>query len=161
MENIRDTTYDFTLVLRQMYTEDIIRERVEALGATYLPSVQCTDFVVDENAPADADAVTTTFKDVKTGESFKVKRSAAVLFHRKRRTGKLKIVLPSKYLIGADGGRSFVRRHADIPFEGDTSEDKWIRIDGIVETDMPITRAYGYLIPPPASGAYKLRVLTA
>lgn len=51
----------------------------------------------------------------------------------------------SKYLIGADGGRSFVRRVSGIPFDGDTSEDKWIRIDGIVETDMPITRAYGYV----------------
>ncbi|KAL6234729.1 hypothetical protein BDW75DRAFT_240844 [Aspergillus navahoensis] len=49
----------------------------------------------------------------------------------------------SKYLIGADGGRSFVRRHAGIPLEGDTSEDRWIRIDGIVKTVMPITRAYG------------------
>lgn len=51
----------------------------------------------------------------------------------------------SKYLIGADGGRSFVRRVSGIPFDGDTSEDRWIRIDGIVETDMPITRAYGYV----------------
>ena len=49
----------------------------------------------------------------------------------------------SKYLIGADGGRSFVRKSAGIPFDGDTSEDSWIRIDGVVETDMPITRAYG------------------
>jgi phenol 2-monooxygenase (NADPH) len=49
----------------------------------------------------------------------------------------------SKYLVGADGGRSFVRRHAGIPFDGNTSEDKWIRIDGIVETDMPLNRAYG------------------
>ena len=49
----------------------------------------------------------------------------------------------SKYLVGADGGRSFVRRHAGIPFDGNTSEDKWIRIDGIVETDMPMNRAYG------------------
>lgn len=55
----------------------------------------------------------------------------------------LKADKSSKYLIGADGGRSFVRRHAEIPFEGDTSEDKWIRIDGMVETDMPLNRSYG------------------
>lgn len=45
--------------------------------------------------------------------------------------------------MGADGGRSFVRRHAGIPFDGDSTEDRWIRIDGLVETDMPISRAYG------------------
>lgn len=54
----------------------------------------------------------------------------------------------SKYLIGADGGRSFVRRHVKIPFDGDSTEDKWIRIDGLVETDMPITRSYGYVLCP-------------
>lgn len=74
MENIRDTTYDFTLVLRQMYTEEIIREKVEALGATYLPSVQCTDFVVDDSATEEEYGVTTTFKDVKTEKTFKIKR---------------------------------------------------------------------------------------
>lgn len=51
--------------------------------------------------------------------------------------------------MGADGGRSFVRKHANIPFEGDTSEDQWIRIDGIVETDMPSHRSYGYEKTPP------------
>lgn len=61
----------------------------------------------------------------------------------------------SKYLIGADGGRSFVRRVSGIPLDGDTSEDKWIRIDGIVETDMPITRAYGYV---PRTCLYSLGV---
>lgn len=53
----------------------------------------------------------------------------------------------SKYIIGADGGRSFVRRHAGIPFEGDMSDDKWIRIDGIVETNMPMSRSYGWVSP--------------
>lgn len=52
-------------------------------------------------------------------------------------------VFKSKYLIGADGGRSFVRRHAGIPFEGDRSDDQWIRIDGLIETNMPLARSYG------------------
>ena len=48
-----------------------------------------------------------------------------------------------KYLIGADGGRSFERRTLDIAFDGSTTEDKWVRIDGMVETDMPKSRSYG------------------
>lgn len=38
-----------------------------------------------------------------------------------------------KYLIGADGGRSFVRCALNIPFDGSTPEDTWVRIDGVVE----------------------------
>jgi len=45
-----------------------------------------------------------------------------------------------KYLIGADRGRSFVRRALDIPFDGSTTEDKWVRIDEMVETDIPKSR---------------------
>ncbi|OAA60072.1 Monooxygenase, FAD-binding protein [Cordyceps fumosorosea ARSEF 2679] len=122
MENIKDTAYDFTLVLRQMYTEEIFRGKLESLGGSYYQTMQCIDFKVDESAPFNSHAVTSTFVDKRTGKRFQLK---------------------SKYLIGADGGRSFVRRHADIPFEGDTSEDQWIRIDGIVETDMPLRRSYG------------------
>lgn len=125
MENIKDTTYDFTLVLRQMHTEAILREKIASVGApyqAYQDSVECVDFEVDASAPLDSPGVTSTFVNRKTQEKFTLK---------------------SKYLIGADGGRSFVRRHAEIPFDGDTSEDRWIRIDGIVETDMPLNRAYG------------------
>ncbi|CAK7207301.1 hypothetical protein SEUCBS139899_010111 [Sporothrix eucalyptigena] len=122
MENIRDTTFDFALVLRQSYTEAILRDKVAAVGATYYPSTQCIDFTVDESQPRDDYAVTSVFQDHKTQNTFKIK---------------------SKYLIGADGGRSFVRRHAGIPFDGESTEDRWIRIDGLVETDMPLSRAYG------------------
>lgn len=46
----------------------------------------------------------------------------------------LKEKIKCKYLVGADGGRSFVRRALNIPFDGSTTEDKWVRIDGVVET---------------------------
>jgi 2-polyprenyl-6-methoxyphenol hydroxylase-like FAD-dependent oxidoreductase len=49
--------------------------------------------------------------------------------------------------IGADGGQSFVRRVLEIPFDGSTTEDKWVRIDGMVETDMPKSRSYGAIEP--------------
>jgi len=46
----------------------------------------------------------------------------------------VKEIIKCKYLIGADGGRSFVRRTLEIPFDGSTTEDKWVRIDGMIET---------------------------
>ncbi|KAL4988599.1 FAD binding domain-containing protein [Aspergillus falconensis] len=122
MENIKDTVYDFTLVLRQMYTESIFREKLQSVGAAYYQGMECVGFEYNGDTAPDGFAMTSTFWNTEIQEAFQLK---------------------SKYLIGADGGRSFVRRHAGIPFEGDTSEDRWIRIDGIVETDMPITRAYG------------------
>ncbi|KAL3436264.1 FAD binding domain-containing protein [Aspergillus tetrazonus] len=122
MENIKDTTYDFTLVLRQMYTEEILREKLQSVGVSYYQGMECVGFDCDQDTAPDGFPMTSTYRNAATGETFRLK---------------------SKYLIGADGGRSFVRRHAGIPFEGDISEDRWNRIDGIVETDMPITRAYG------------------
>jgi phenol 2-monooxygenase (NADPH) len=53
-----------------------------------------------------------------------------------------------KYLVGADGGRSFVRRALEVPFDGSTTEDKWVRIDGMIETNMPKSRAYGAIESP-------------
>ncbi|KAL5000391.1 FAD binding domain-containing protein [Aspergillus recurvatus] len=122
MENIKDTAYDFTLVLRQMYTESILRGKLQSVGAVYCQGMECIGFQCNGDTAPDGFAMTSTFRNTATQGTFQLK---------------------SEYLIGADGGRSFVRRHAGIPFDGDTSEDRWIRIDGIVETDMPITRAYG------------------
>ncbi|MGO4328181.1 bifunctional 3-(3-hydroxy-phenyl)propionate/3-hydroxycinnamic acid hydroxylase [Cupriavidus sp. 2TAF22] len=38
-------------------------------------------------------------------------------------------VLRAGYLVGADGGNSFVRRSLDIPFEGRTKPNQWIVVD--------------------------------
>ena len=74
MENIRDTTYDFALVLRQMYTEAILREKLEEVGAAYFQGMQCVGFEVDGNGGSDAHAVTSTFADKGADETFKLKR---------------------------------------------------------------------------------------
>ncbi|KAG2420245.1 hypothetical protein HFD88_005046 [Aspergillus terreus] len=121
MENITGTAFDFALVLRQMYTETILREKLQAVGAAYYLATECVDYEIDPDAGNNY-PVTVACIDNKTQSN---------------------ITLKGKYLVGADGGRSFVRKQANIPFDGDTSEDQWIRIDGIVETDMPISRAYG------------------
>jgi len=74
MENIRDTTYDFALVLRQMYTEAIFRENLEKVGGSYYQGMQCMAFDIDQNAGPDAHAITSTFTNKRTNETFKLKR---------------------------------------------------------------------------------------
>lgn len=43
----------------------------------------------------------------------------------------------SKYIVGADGSRSFVRNHFNIPFEIERPQIVWAVIDGIIESDFP------------------------
>jgi len=74
MENIRDTTYDFALVLRQMYTEAIFREKLEDVGASYYQGMQCVDFEVDEDAGSDAHAVTSTFINKRMDKTVRLER---------------------------------------------------------------------------------------
>lgn len=45
--------------------------------------------------------------------------------------------IQSSYLIGADGSRSFVRNHFNIPFELIKPQITWAVIDGIINTDFP------------------------
>ena len=59
----------------------------------------------------------------------------------------------SKYVIGADGGRSMVRQLAGIAFEGEGTNRRWVRIDGIVETDMPQARFGLSSIQSPTHGS--------
>ncbi|PYI06511.1 2,4-dichlorophenol 6-monooxygenase [Aspergillus sclerotiicarbonarius CBS 121057] len=117
MEKIDGTVFDFALVLRQMFTEEILRERLDRKKMVYYDCMECVGFEVSQDGseyPVSVDCV-----------------------------GVERVTLKSKYLIGADGGHSIIRRHANIPFDGDSSEDQWIRIDGIVETNMPLNRSYG------------------
>lgn len=74
MENIQDTTYDFVLVLRQMYTEQILREKLESIGADYYKGYECVGFQCDENKPPSSHAVAATFKECDTGNSITLQR---------------------------------------------------------------------------------------
>jgi phenol 2-monooxygenase len=74
MEKIKDTTYNFTLVLRQMYTEAILREKLESTGAPYYQGMECIDFKVDEAASLESHGVISTFTERKTQKTFQLKR---------------------------------------------------------------------------------------
>lgn len=45
--------------------------------------------------------------------------------------------IQSRYVIGADGSRSFVRQHFNIPFEVIRPQMVWAVIDGVIDTDFP------------------------
>lgn len=45
--------------------------------------------------------------------------------------------ITSRFVIGADGSRSFVRNHFRIPFKIVRPEITWAVIDGVIETDFP------------------------
>jgi 3-(3-hydroxy-phenyl)propionate hydroxylase len=54
--------------------------------------------------------------------------------------------LRAAYLVGADGGRSMVRRALDIPFEGKTNPNRWIVVD-IANDPMGLPNAYLHADP--------------
>ena len=127
MENMKDTQWDFALVLRQKYQEEIFRRRLRELGVSLEAPVELMDVQVSEKMPDDGYRITAVTKNRDSG---------------------LEETIKCKYLVGADGGHSFVRQALEIPFDGSTSEDKWVRVDGIVETNMPKTRVYGAIESP-------------
>lgn len=121
MEQMQDTVWDFALVLRQKYQEEIFRQALKAAGVALESPVALTSIEIDESVDVGGYRIVATLEDGVTGESSTVR---------------------CKYLVGADGGRSFVRRALDIPFDGSSSEDKWVRVDGVIETDLPKPRSY-------------------
>ncbi|TAQ88393.1 hypothetical protein B7494_g3250 [Chlorociboria aeruginascens] len=127
MENMGDTTWNFALVLRQKFQEDIFRKRLRELGGELEGEKELVGLQVLDEVESDGYKVKAVVRDCVTG---------------------MERIVRCKYLIGADGGRSFVRGALDIPFDGSTTEDKWVRIDGIIETDMPKCRGYGAIESP-------------
>jgi phenol 2-monooxygenase len=121
MENMKDTKWDFALVLRQKYQEEMFRKAMAKEG-------------VKLDAPYTLIGIE-VLKDVEPGGH----RVLATIEHSET---KIKSVVKCRYIVGADGGKSFVRRVVNIPFDGSSSEDKWVRIDGVIETDLPKPRTY-------------------
>ena len=115
--NISDTFFDYLLLCRQRYTEDVIRDGYSSYSGTSVHyGARLVDFAVE-----DIDKEYTVKSTIETKD-------------------KGTISIRSKYIVGADGGRSKVREVARIAFEGEKSNRHWIRIDGVVETNMPEAR---------------------
>lgn len=113
-----DTTFFNTVLnIRLKHSEDIFRKRLMDKGVQVHAPVKLVDFQHDQKA-TDGYQVTAACTDVH-GEMFHVK---------------------SRYIVGCDGAGSAVRRLAGIPFIGEKRSEHWVRIDGIVKTNLPEAR---------------------
>ncbi|KKY14081.1 putativedichlorophenol 6 [Phaeomoniella chlamydospora] len=131
LENVQDTKWDFASVLRQKYVEEIFRGKIEDLleggsGGEIKAPAEFKSLEVDETIGiGDKGRVIATVWDEEKKEEYRVK---------------------CRYLIGADGSRTAVRGAAGIESDGSRTEDKWVRIDGVLKhTTMPKPRSYGAL----------------
>ena len=125
-----ETFFDYLLLLRQKYTEDII-------GAAYK---KCGDRSIHYGTKLQG------YRLTKDASDHRVEATISAGSDSDTKT------IRCKYLVGADGGRSTVRSLAEIPFEGDISNRQFIRIDGIVETSMPDARQTNIIIQSRSHG---------
>ena len=124
IEGISDTRYAFASVLRQRFVEEIFRGRLGEVGGEVVSRRVFESVRVDEEVEVGGvGRVVATVLDEGSGERYEVR---------------------CRYLVGCDGSRTTVRGKAGIESVGDRSEDKWVRIDGVLKsTTMPKPRAYG------------------
>ncbi|KAJ7760742.1 FAD binding domain-containing protein [Mycena maculata] len=115
MDKLGDTFYKFSLHLRQRLTEEQFAEALEENDVEQHMRRRIEGFTIDENAQ-DGYPITVRGRDLEKDEVFEVK---------------------TKYLVGADGGKSTVRSLAGIPFNGERTTHRWIRMDARVKTNMP------------------------
>ncbi|KAF9886469.1 hypothetical protein FE257_011376 [Aspergillus nanangensis] len=115
-QRMHGTFLDYCLSLRQKYSEGLIRAAYEKLGGQMYMCWKLDDFSIADSVNDDEYKVMSQVRCLSTNSSLTVK---------------------SKFIVGADGGHSLVRRLAKIPFEGDRSSFQWVRIDGRFTTNMP------------------------
>jgi phenol 2-monooxygenase len=133
VEGIDDTRFKFASVLRQKFVEDIFRAELANLGAKASEMCKFVDLTIDES--------------VEVGGRGRVK--AKVLDSSAGAGREREYIVKCRYLIGCDGSRTLVRGAAGIDSDGDRTEDKWVRIDGVLKsTTMPKPRSYGAIESP-------------
>lgn len=133
VEGIEDTRFKFASVLRQKFVEDIFRAELDKLGVKVSEMCKFVDLTVDES--------------VEVGGKGRV--IAKVLDSSAGEGQEREYTVKCRYLIGCDGSRTVVRGAAGIASDGDRTEDKWVRIDGVLKsTTMPKPRAYGAIESP-------------
>ncbi|KAM0702935.1 hypothetical protein Q7P35_010367 [Cladosporium inversicolor] len=116
IQTISDTYFPYCLNIRQKYSENIFRTALEQYGGKVNAGWTLKNFVFDDDA-----------------DEYKI---SAEIVDQNGAT----INAKSRYIIGADGGKSSVRQIAGIPFIGEKSAFHWVRIDAVINTDMPQSR---------------------
>jgi phenol 2-monooxygenase (NADPH) len=128
LEGIEDTRWNFATVLRQKYVEEIVRGKLEGMGVKVRERAEFRGLSVDEGVDVGGFRVEAVIWDKLLEREYRVK---------------------CRYLVGCDGSRTVVRGAAGIESDGDRTEDKWVRIDGVLKhTNMPKPRCYGALESP-------------
>lgn len=125
LEDISDTHWNFATVLRQKYVEEILRAALARHGVTVHAPAEFLDMDVDESLAIGDYRVTARIQDSVGKEPPQL------------------VSVKARFIVGADGSRTAVRRAAKIETDGDSGEDKWVRIDGFLTTNNPKPRSYG------------------
>jgi phenol 2-monooxygenase (NADPH) len=110
LQDIKGTYLDFAMVIRQKCTEAHLRDELAKLGVYVDVPAELVSYA---HSSGDFPIVA----KIRRGDEMEEMRC--------------------KYLIGADGARSTVRDLADIKLDMTATVDKWVRIDGILTTDVP------------------------
>jgi phenol 2-monooxygenase len=109
ISRVTDTYFDYCLNIRQKYSEDIFRSALEQHGGRVNAGWTLKDLVVKDD-----------------GDDYRI---SAKMTDQNGAT----VTAKSKYIIGADGGRSSVRQVAGIPFVGEKSATHgnvlWVALD--------------------------------
>ncbi|KAG7095492.1 hypothetical protein E1B28_006231 [Marasmius oreades] len=118
MDRLGDTFFKFALHLRQRLTEEQFSSALEEYGFQHHNRHVIESYSIHDGI-ADDHPVTVRARDLSSDCIVQIK---------------------TKYLVGADGGKSTVRKLADIPFDGENTKHRWIRMDARVRTNMPNSR---------------------
>ncbi|KAL0578393.1 hypothetical protein V5O48_003614 [Marasmius crinis-equi] len=119
MDRLGDTFFKFALHLRQKLTEGRFAAALEQqYGLRHHNRHLIESYTIHDTMGGDY-PINVRVRDLSNDRVFDVK---------------------TKYLIGADGGKSTVRKLAGIPFDGENTKHRWIRMDARVKTNMPNAR---------------------
>ncbi|KAF7312058.1 Pentachlorophenol 4-monooxygenase [Mycena indigotica] len=126
MDKLGDTFFKFALHLRQRLIEEHFTEALEENGVKLHMLQRLQGFDIDETESSQYPVIVQV-QNLDNGQVFQVR---------------------CKYLIGADGGKSTVRSLAGIPFPGERTTHRWIRMDARVQTNMPNSRCLNSIDSP-------------
>ncbi|MCJ1460414.1 hypothetical protein MMC28_010796 [Mycoblastus sanguinarius] len=130
MSRVTDTFFKHNLNIRQNQSEEVFRGALESFGGSVNSNVRLTDFKTNDEEQSE----------------YKI---TADLQQENGKTSRIQ----SKYIIGADGGHSTVRKISGTLFVGEKTALHWIRMDAVVKTNMPYERIGFTSIESPTHGS--------